>query len=136
MLWRVIYNGSCGQYFEGEGIWAEDQDSGITFDSDDGMLRWVFGGYLIWWLRRASPFISAYSNKRVAWKNEQAAATAAKSTEKRGRKRKGTAGGEPQAKAARQSDVQDDIQSDVQAEGQVTSVWIAPEAPMLHNKRV
>lgn len=65
---------------------------------------------------------------------EQAAATAARSTARRGRKRKGnvTAGGEPQAKAARQSDVQ----GEVQVGGQVASAWRAPEAPMLHNRRV
>jgi hypothetical protein len=63
---------------------------------------------------------------------EQAAATAARSTGKRRRKRKGTAGGEPQAKVARQSDVQ----GEVQVEGQVASAWRAPEAPMLHNRRV
>jgi hypothetical protein len=60
---------------------------------------------------------------------EQAAATAAKSTGKRGRKRKGTARGEPQAKVARQSDVQ----GEGQVEGQVASAWRAPEAPMIHN---
>ncbi|KAF7571173.1 hypothetical protein PtrSN002B_010254 [Pyrenophora tritici-repentis] len=63
---------------------------------------------------------------------EQAAATAARSTRKRRRKRKGTAGGEPQAKVARQSD----RQSEVQVESQVASSWRAPEAPMLHNRRV
>jgi hypothetical protein len=45
---------------------------------------------------------------------------------------KSTAGGETQAKVARQSDIQDEVQ----VEGQVASAWRAPEAPMLHNRRV
>ncbi|XP_014562633.1 hypothetical protein COCVIDRAFT_32620 [Bipolaris victoriae FI3] len=52
-------------------IQAENQDSGITFDSEDDALSWVLGGHLIWKLRRASPFISAYSNRRVAWKQAE-----------------------------------------------------------------
>ncbi|EUC39605.1 hypothetical protein COCMIDRAFT_111089 [Bipolaris oryzae ATCC 44560] len=66
MLWRVIYDGFRAQYLDGDGIWAEDQDSGITLNSGKGTLRRVLGYDFIWWLKRASPFISAYSNKRLA----------------------------------------------------------------------
>ncbi|KAJ6192303.1 hypothetical protein J3E72DRAFT_145997, partial [Bipolaris maydis] len=44
---------------------------GITFNSDDDTLRWVFGGHLRWWVRRASPFISTYSSKRVVRKQAE-----------------------------------------------------------------
>lgn len=67
-LWRVTDKSSRSQYYEGEGILAEDQNSRITFNSRKGTLRWVLGGHLIWELRRASPFISTYSNRHVAWK--------------------------------------------------------------------
>jgi hypothetical protein len=65
---------------------------------------------------------------RAATAGLQAAAAAAKSTGKRGRKRKGTAGQEPRAKVARQGEVY--------IEGQVASAWRAPEASMLHNRSV
>lgn len=66
MLWRVRYGDFRAQYLNSDGIWAEDQDSGITFNSGKGTLRRVLGCHFIWWLKRASPFISAYSNKRLA----------------------------------------------------------------------
>jgi hypothetical protein len=71
-----------------------------------------------------------------ATRAEQAAAAAAKSTGKRRGKRKGAVGGEPRAKVARRSDVPGEVQVEDQVEGQVASSWRAPEAPMLHNKRV
>lgn len=71
-----------------------------------------------------------------ATRAEHAAAAAAKSTGKRGGKRKGAVGGEPRAKVARMSDGPGEVQVEDQVEGQVASSWRAPEAPMLHNKRV
>jgi len=62
---------------------------------------------------------------------EQAAAAAAKSTGRRRRKRKGTARGEPQNKVAKRIHAQDEVLG-----GQVASAWRAPEAPMLHSRRI
>ncbi|XP_014551776.1 hypothetical protein COCVIDRAFT_41986 [Bipolaris victoriae FI3] len=69
--WRVTDSSSRAKYSNGDGIWAEDQDSDITFNSKKGTLRRVLGCHLIWPLKRASLFISGYSNQRVAWKQAE-----------------------------------------------------------------
>jgi hypothetical protein len=58
-------------------------------------------------------------------RTKQVTAAAAKVTRKRRGKRKGKAGGEPQAKIARRSS----MRSEVGVEGQGASAWRAPEAP-------
>jgi hypothetical protein len=116
-----------------KGILQRDQIQFLTKINDESKVRKSAKGHILG--RRAEKGEGAVMGwneleAKRAERNEQAA-TAAKVTEKRRGKRKGKAGGEPQAKVARWSDVR----SEVEVEGQGASAWRAPEAPMLHNRR-
>jgi hypothetical protein len=118
-----------------KGILQRDQIQFLTKINDESKVRRLAKGHILGRrLEKGEGAVMGWNELEVARakRAEQAAAAAAKSTRKRGRKRKGTAGGELQAKVARQNDVQDEVQ----VEGQVASAWRAPEAPMLHNRRV
>lgn len=117
-----------------KGILQRDQIQFLMKINDESKARRAAKGNILGRrLEKGQGAVMGYDELEVARAKrvEQAAAAAARSTGKRGRKRKGTAGGEPQSKIARQIDAQDEVQ----AGGQVASVWRAPEAPMLHNRR-
>ena len=117
-----------------KGILQRDQIQFLTKINDESKVRRSAKGHILG--RRAEKGEGAVMGWNElegarAKRAEQAAAAAARSTGKRGRKRKGTASGERPVKKARRSDVQDEIQ----VESQAASAWRAPEAPMLHNRR-
>jgi hypothetical protein len=114
-----------------KGILQRDQIQFLMKINDESKVRRSAKGHIL--ERRAEKgqgAVLGYEELEVrrAERAEQVATAAAKSTGKRGRKRKGTAGREPRAKVA--------TQGEVHVEGQVASAWGAPEAPMLHNRSV
>lgn len=65
-FYRVVHARSRGWYLERKGIYAEDQDRGITFGSRRGVLRRAFGRHLNGKSHYASPFFSMYDDEYVA----------------------------------------------------------------------
>ena len=109
-----------------KGILQRDQIQFLMKINDESKARRSAKGHILGRrLEKGQGAVVGYNELEVARakRAEQAAATVA-----RGRKRKGTAGEEPQNKAAKQIDAQDEVLG-----GQVASAWRAPEAPMLHN---
>jgi hypothetical protein len=117
-----------------KGILQRDQIQFLMKINDESKARRSAKGHILGRrLKEGQGAVMGYDELEVARakRAEQDAAAAARSTGRRRRERKGTARGEPQNKAAKQMDAHDEVLGD-----QVASAWRAPEAPLLHNRRI
>ena len=65
MFFRIEDEDSCAQYFDEEGLIAEDTDTWVDFKSLDLRLLGQVGRHLDWENRVPTPFISMYCDEDV-----------------------------------------------------------------------
>jgi hypothetical protein len=70
-FFRVEDASSRAFYVRRKGIFAEDRYAWVDFDRAEARLFDHVKRHLRWANRRPTPFISAYSNKEVAWKEAE-----------------------------------------------------------------
>ncbi|KAH7072735.1 hypothetical protein BKA63DRAFT_515577 [Paraphoma chrysanthemicola] len=70
-FFRVEDASSRASYIEGKGIYAEDDYTWVDFDSTGARLFAQIGQHLQWANKHPTPFISAYSDEDVAWREAE-----------------------------------------------------------------